>query len=70
MTNREKLEQAEIIKSDTVLSSDQSEAIESLTAEDIEGLISARNKLTDAVDDFVLGVPGILTHKMVDDDEP
>ena len=64
MSNREKLEKAGIIKADTRLNSEQIKAIESLNAEEIEHLISARNKVTDAVDDFVLGIPPIITHRI------
>ena len=48
MTNRERLADAEILEKDIQLSSDQEEAIENLTPEEIGTLISVKNKIADS----------------------
>jgi hypothetical protein len=47
MTNREQLEDAQILKRDIQLSPEQEKAIEELTAEEIAILISIKNKTAD-----------------------
>lgn len=47
MTNREQLEDAQILKRDMQLSPEQEKAIEELTAEEIAILISIKNKTAD-----------------------
>jgi hypothetical protein len=47
MTNREQLVDAEILKKDIELSPEQEKAIEELTAEEINVLISIKNKVAD-----------------------
>lgn len=48
MTNRERLADAEIIKKDIQLSPDQEDAIEGLTPEEIDTLVSVKNKVMDS----------------------
>jgi hypothetical protein len=48
MTNRERLADAEILKKDIQLSPEQEEAIEGLTPEEIDTLISVKNKVADS----------------------
>lgn len=48
MTNRERLADAEILKKDIQLSPDQEDAIEGLTPEEIDTLISVNNKVMDS----------------------
>jgi hypothetical protein len=47
MTNREQLEDAQILKRDIQLSPEQEKAIEELTAEEVAVLISIKNKTAD-----------------------
>ena len=48
MRNRKKFERAGMIDPDAELTYEQSDAIESLTAEEVASLISAKRKLSDA----------------------
>lgn len=48
MTNRERLADAEILEEDIQLSAEQEEAIEKLTTEEIDTLISVKNKIADS----------------------
>lgn len=48
MTNRERLADAEILEKDIQLSPEQEEAIEKLTPEEIDTLISVKNKIADS----------------------
>jgi hypothetical protein len=48
MTNRERLADAEILKKDIQLSPEQEDAIEGLTPEEIDTLISVKNKVMDS----------------------
>ena len=45
MTNRERLEQAGLIDPDADLTSEQNDAVESLTSGEVDALISAKDKL-------------------------
>lgn len=47
MTNQERLTDAEILKKDMRLSPEQKEAIEGLTQEEIDILLSVKNKAAD-----------------------
>ena len=47
MTNREQLEEAQLLKKDIQLSPEQEKAIDELTAEEIATLISVKSKTTD-----------------------
>lgn len=49
MTNQERLKDAEILKKDTQLSPEQKEAIEELTPEDVNLLISVKKKVANSV---------------------
>jgi hypothetical protein len=48
MTNRERLADAEILKKDIQLSPEQEDAIEGLTPEEIDTLISVKSKVMDS----------------------
>ena len=48
MTNRERLADAEILEKDIQLSPEQEEAVENLTPEEIDTLISVKNKSADS----------------------
>lgn len=48
MTNRDRLADAEILKKDIQLSPEQEDAIEGLTPEEIDTLISIKNKVMDS----------------------
>lgn len=48
MTNRQRLADAEILEKDIQLSPEQEEAIEKLTPEEINTLISVKNKIADS----------------------
>lgn len=48
MTNRERLADAEILKKDIQLSPEQEDAIEELTPEEIDTLISVKSKVMDS----------------------
>lgn len=48
MTNRERLADAEILEKDIQLNPEQEEAIEKLTPEEIDTLISVKNKIADS----------------------
>jgi ABC-type amino acid transport substrate-binding protein len=57
VTNRGRLEQEGLIDPDTVLSTEQDQAIESLTSEEVDALISTKAKLGPAFrDQAVIGV--------------
>ena len=47
MTNRERLENAKILRKDDKLSPEQEKAIESLSKQEIETLLSVKDKLLD-----------------------
>jgi hypothetical protein len=48
MTNLERLADADILKKDIQLSAEQEDAIEELTPEEIDTLISVKNKVMDS----------------------
>jgi hypothetical protein len=60
MTNRERLEEAGIVKKDLQLTPEQEQAIESLTDQEIDALISIRNKIADKLPPGELTIP--ITH--------
>lgn len=60
MKNRERLAEAKILTHDAELSSEQEEAIENLTAEEIDTLISVKNKVADVFPPETLIAP--ITH--------
>jgi hypothetical protein len=62
MSNREKLEEAGIIKPD--LTQEQYDAIEDLSSEEVDQIISVNNKLNTAItsNDTVLEMPGVVSN--------
>ena len=60
MTNRERLVDAGVLKQDAVLTPEQEQAIEALTPEEIDVLLSVKNKLQDVFPPEELAAP--ITH--------
>jgi hypothetical protein len=60
MTNEEKLKDAGVIKYNKNLTPEQSEAIENLSAEEVDGLIAVNEQLAEQIqsNDTLLDMPG------------
>ena len=62
-TNRERLAEAKIVKVDEPLTAEQETAIESLTSDEVDALISVKNKTAEAFPEAAAGPPiGICQH--------
>ena len=59
MTNRERLERDGLIKPGTKLSQKQKDALEGLSREDLDGLISVKKKLSKDL----VAIPGLMGYK-------
>jgi hypothetical protein len=59
MTNREKFEAAGAIDPDAELTPEEDDAVESLTPQEVDALISARNKLGDVSKNTAMGLIGL-----------
>jgi len=64
MTNRERLESWGLIEPDADLTNDQTQAIESLTSGEVDGLISTKSKLGPAFRG--VSVPGVMFHTLLE----